>query len=182
MPISSVSRGGGSFRLGLRDKVIADSTTAARLSASAWWRSKAMTCSVRSAARERRRDQGGGKFLTFFLAGEEYGLEILKVQEIIGIKDITPMPRTPEHIRGVINLRGKVIPIVDLRLPELSTLHALRILGTDSRCGQTHVRTERNGSEAPGTTDPPKGCRPATGRAYLPDWGFAPSLKCSMGL
>ena len=58
----------------------------------------------------------GGKFLTFFLAGEEYGLEILKVQEIIGMMDITPVPRTPEHIRGVINLRGKVIPIVDLRL------------------------------------------------------------------
>jgi purine-binding chemotaxis protein CheW len=58
----------------------------------------------------------GGKFLTFFLAGEEYGLEILKVQEIIGIMDITPVPRSPDYIRGVINLRGKVIPIVDLRL------------------------------------------------------------------
>jgi len=58
----------------------------------------------------------GGKFLTFFLAGEEYGLEILKVQEIIGMMDITPVPRTPDHLRGVINLRGKVIPIVDLRL------------------------------------------------------------------
>ena len=64
----------------------------------------------------RETGQRGGKFLTFFLAGEEYGLEILKVQEIIGMMDITPVPRTPEHIRGVINLRGKVIPIVDLRL------------------------------------------------------------------
>lgn len=58
----------------------------------------------------------GGKFLTFFLSDEEYGLEILKVQEIIGMMDITAVPRTPEFIRGVINLRGKVIPIVDLRL------------------------------------------------------------------
>jgi purine-binding chemotaxis protein CheW len=58
----------------------------------------------------------GGKFLAFFLADEEYGLEILKVHEIIGMMTITPVPRTPEHIRGVINLRGKVIPIVDLRL------------------------------------------------------------------
>jgi len=58
----------------------------------------------------------GGKFLTFFLAGEEYGLEILKVREIIGMMNITPVPRTPDFIRGVINLRGKVIPIVDLRL------------------------------------------------------------------
>ncbi len=58
----------------------------------------------------------GGKFLTFFLAGEEYGLEILKVQEIIGMMAITPVPRTPEFVRGVVNLRGKVIPVVDLRL------------------------------------------------------------------
>jgi len=57
----------------------------------------------------------GGKYLTFFLAGEEYGLEILKVQEIIGMMDITPVPRTPDHVRGVLNLRGKVIPIIDLR-------------------------------------------------------------------
>ncbi len=60
--------------------------------------------------------EAGGKFLTFFLAGEEYGLEILKVQEIIGMMPITPVPRTPSHIRGVVNLRGKVIPVVDLRL------------------------------------------------------------------
>jgi purine-binding chemotaxis protein CheW len=57
-----------------------------------------------------------GKFLTFYLAGEEYGIEILKVQEIIGMMTITPVPRTPRFIRGVINLRGKVITVVDLRL------------------------------------------------------------------
>jgi len=57
----------------------------------------------------------GGKFLTFYLGDEEYGLEILKVQEIIGLMSITRVPRTPEFVRGVINLRGKVIPIVDLR-------------------------------------------------------------------
>jgi purine-binding chemotaxis protein CheW len=57
----------------------------------------------------------GGKFLTFFLADEEYGVEILKVQEIIGQQPITRVPRTPAFIRGVINLRGKVIPIMDLR-------------------------------------------------------------------
>lgn len=58
----------------------------------------------------------GGKFLTFFLEEEAYGLEILKVHEIIGAMPITRVPRTPEFIRGVINLRGKVIPVVDLRL------------------------------------------------------------------
>ncbi len=58
----------------------------------------------------------GGKFLTFFLAEEEYGLEILKVETIIVVLPITPVPRTPEFIRGVVNLRGQIIPIVDLRL------------------------------------------------------------------
>ena len=57
-----------------------------------------------------------GKFLTFKLAREEYGLEILKVQEIIGMMDITRVPGTPEFIRGIVNLRGKIIPVVDLRL------------------------------------------------------------------
>ena len=57
----------------------------------------------------------GGKYLTFFLGDQEYGLEILKVREIIGMVPITPMPRTPSFIKGVINLRGKVIPVIDLR-------------------------------------------------------------------
>jgi purine-binding chemotaxis protein CheW len=57
----------------------------------------------------------GGKYLTFFLAGEEYGVEILRVQEIISVMPVTRVPRTPPYIRGVINLRGKVIPIMDLR-------------------------------------------------------------------
>jgi len=56
-----------------------------------------------------------GKYLTFKLAGEEYGLQILKVREIIGLMEITKVPRTPHFVRGVINLRGKVIPVVDLR-------------------------------------------------------------------
>ncbi|HMB31638.1 MAG TPA: chemotaxis protein CheW [Desulfohalobiaceae bacterium] len=60
--------------------------------------------------------QLAGKYLTFHLGDETYGLEILKVQEIIGMQDITKVPRTPEYVKGVINLRGKVIPIVDLRM------------------------------------------------------------------
>jgi len=56
-----------------------------------------------------------GKFLSFVLGAEEYGLEILKVQEINGMMGITRVPRTPEYVRGVINLRGRVIPIVSLR-------------------------------------------------------------------
>ena len=58
----------------------------------------------------------GGKYLTFVLKGEEYGLRILKVREIIGLMDITAVPQMPAYVAGVINLRGKVIPVVDLRL------------------------------------------------------------------
>ena len=57
-----------------------------------------------------------GKYLTFTLAEEEYGIGILKVKEIIGIMAITTVPQTPEYMKGVINLRGKVIPVLDLRL------------------------------------------------------------------
>jgi purine-binding chemotaxis protein CheW len=57
-----------------------------------------------------------GKYLTFTLAGEEYGIGILKVKEIIGMIAITTIPQTPPHVKGVINLRGKVIPVIDLRL------------------------------------------------------------------
>ncbi|CCK82529.1 MULTISPECIES: chemotaxis protein CheW [Desulfobacula] len=57
-----------------------------------------------------------GKYLTFFLNKEEYGIGILKVKEIIGMMPITSVPRTPAFVKGVINLRGKVIPVIDLRL------------------------------------------------------------------
>ena len=57
-----------------------------------------------------------GKYMTFILNGEEYGVEILKVREIIGMREVTPVPRAPNHVKGVINLRGKLIPVADLRL------------------------------------------------------------------
>ena len=56
-----------------------------------------------------------GKFLTFVLGEEIYGIEILKAREIIGLMDITTVPQTPDYMKGVINLRGKVIPVIDLR-------------------------------------------------------------------
>lgn len=58
----------------------------------------------------------GSKYLTFKLADEEYGIGILKVKEIIGMMPITLVPQTPQFVKGVINLRGKVIPVLDLRL------------------------------------------------------------------
>ncbi len=57
-----------------------------------------------------------GKYLTFVLSDEEYGLEILKVREIISVMEITEVPQVPDYIKGVINLRGRVIPVIDLRL------------------------------------------------------------------
>ncbi len=57
-----------------------------------------------------------GKFLTFLLAEESYGIEVLLIREIIRMQTITPVPHMPSHVKGVINLRGKVIPVVDLRL------------------------------------------------------------------
>lgn len=56
------------------------------------------------------------KLLTFSLSSEAYGVSILKIREIIGMMDITPVPKTPDFIKGVINLRGKIIPVMDLRL------------------------------------------------------------------
>ena len=57
-----------------------------------------------------------GKYLTFVLNQEQYGLDIMKVREILGVLPITPVPQTPHFVKGVINLRGKVIPVLDTRL------------------------------------------------------------------
>ena len=72
-----------------------------------------MAVSGVSAGTQERRD---GKYLTFYMADEEYGIGIRKVKEIIGIMIITSVPQTPGYVKGVINLRGKVIPVIDLRL------------------------------------------------------------------
>ena len=60
-------------------------------------------------------DDDNDQYLTFILAGEEYGVDILRVQEIKGWQEATEIPNTPEYIQGVINIRGTVVPIVDLR-------------------------------------------------------------------
>src|SRR3990172_5823963 len=61
-------------------------------------------------------DTQEGKYLTFTMGKEEYGIEIHNVTEIIGIQSITDLPDTPDFVKGVINLRGKVIPVLDVRL------------------------------------------------------------------
>jgi purine-binding chemotaxis protein CheW len=61
-------------------------------------------------------DDRAGKYLTFRLGAEEFGVRVDKVREIMGVQEITAVPQTPDYLKGVINLRGKVIPVVDLRL------------------------------------------------------------------
>jgi purine-binding chemotaxis protein CheW len=61
-------------------------------------------------------DARAGKSLTFGLGKEEFAIQVLRVREIMGVQDITQVPQTPPYVKGVINLRGKVIPVVDLRL------------------------------------------------------------------
>jgi purine-binding chemotaxis protein CheW len=61
-------------------------------------------------------DERSGKYLTFQLGQEEFGVRVIKVLEIMGIQQITAVPQTPDYLKGVINLRGKVIPVIDLRL------------------------------------------------------------------
>ena len=65
---------------------------------------------------ESRPDSRIGKYLAFHLRTEEFGIQVLKVREIIGVQDITAVPKTPAYMKGVINLRGKVIPVIDLRM------------------------------------------------------------------
>ncbi len=87
----------------------------------------------------------GGKYLTFALGEEEYGLAILKVREIIKIMAITAVPRTPHHVKGVINLRGQVISVVDLRakfgMPEVERTVQTCIIVVDIRHGDRKVNT-----------------------------------------
>ncbi len=70
-----------------------------------------------------------GKYLTVALAGESYGIAVLKVREIIRLQKITPVPHMPDFVKGVINLRGRVIPVIDLRLK-----FGLRAVDTERTC------------------------------------------------
>lgn len=71
---------------------------------------------IREISAEEEEDTQRGKYLTFYLGNEEYGIEISLVTEIIGIQPITEVPEVPEYIKGIINLRGKIIPVMDVRL------------------------------------------------------------------
>ncbi|MGQ9634488.1 MAG: chemotaxis protein CheW [Bryobacteraceae bacterium] len=74
------------------------------------------TAELNPAAQTEKSDHRAGKYLAFQLGQEEFAIQVLKVREIMGVQDITAVPQTPHYVKGVINLRGKVIPVVDLRL------------------------------------------------------------------
>jgi len=90
-------------------------------------------------------DSREGKYLTFSVGDESYGIGILKVKEIIGVMRITPVPQTPSHVRGVINLRGKVIPIIDFRLrfgmseTDYTERTCIIVVEIDSSSGRIHI-------------------------------------------
>lgn len=88
-----------------------------------------------------------GKYLSFFLGCEEYGISILKVKEIIGMIQVTPIPQTPDYVKGVLNLRGKVIPVIDLRLrfgmnrAEYTDRTCIVVVEVGSSSGSLHIGT-----------------------------------------
>lgn len=90
-------------------------------------------------------DSRTGKYLTFLLGREEFAVQVLKVREIMGIQDITAVPQTPAYVKGVINLRGKVIPVVDLRLkfclPEMEYTQRTCIIVVQVQSGGVSLHT-----------------------------------------
>lgn len=88
-------------------------------------------------------DERSGKYLIFHLGEEEFGIRILKVREIIGLQDITLVPQTPAYVKGVINLRGKVTPVVDLRrkfgMPEITYTQRTCIIVVHAQIADTTV-------------------------------------------
>jgi purine-binding chemotaxis protein CheW len=75
-----------------------------------------MTATPAATFAQRKVDPRPGKYLTFCLGREEFAIQVVRVREIMGVPEVTAVPQTPEYVKGVINLRGKVIPVVDLRL------------------------------------------------------------------
>lgn len=84
-----------------------------------------------------------GKYLTFALSKESYGIEILKAQEIIGVPSITRVPKCPDYLKGIINLRGRIIPVIDLRLrfgmPEIPYTDKTCIIVVNIRSGEERL-------------------------------------------
>ena len=85
-------------------------------------------------------DPRSGKYLTFRIAREEFAIQVLRVREIMGMQDITAVPQTPHYMKGVINLRGKIVPVIDLRMkfgfPEVEATPATCIIVVQLKSGK----------------------------------------------
>jgi purine-binding chemotaxis protein CheW len=90
-------------------------------------------------------DPRAGKYLTFQVGKEEFAVQVLHVREIMGVQEITAVPQMPNHVKGVLNLRGKVIPVVDLRLkfgmPELEYTQRTCIIVVQIECQTGRIST-----------------------------------------
>ena len=93
-----------------------------------------------TATAEPKLDPRTGKYLTFRLAREEFAIQVLRVREIMGMQDITAVPQTPAYMKGVINLRGKIVPVIDLRLkfgfPEVEATSTTCIIVVQLKSGR----------------------------------------------
>lgn len=129
-------------------------------------------------ATERRALQ---KFLTFVLDNEHYGVEVMKIREIIRMQKITPVPRMPEHVKGVLNLRGRVIPVVDLRLK-----FGLRAASGDTTCivvvqvKLSAMQSVQMGLIVDGVEEVVS--LSSTEIEPIPDFGFSIDATCLIGL
>jgi purine-binding chemotaxis protein CheW len=110
-----------------------------------------LTASPQSGSAPQKHDPRGGKYLTFGLGKEEFAIQVLRVREIMGIQEITAVPQMPTYVKGVLNLRGKVIPVVDLRLkfglPELEYTQRTCIIVARIEVAQIEVAQIENLSE-----------------------------------
>jgi purine-binding chemotaxis protein CheW len=99
------------------------------------------TLTAPSGALAAKADSRAGKYITFRLGSEEFAIGVLRIREIVGVQKITAVPHTPLGVKGVINLRGKVIPVVDLRLkfglPELEHTERTCIIVAQIELGQS---------------------------------------------
>jgi purine-binding chemotaxis protein CheW len=93
-----------------------------------------------TATAEPKLDPRTGKYLAFRLAREEFAIQVLRVREIMGMQDITAVPQTPAYMKGVINLRGKIVPVIDLRLkfgfPEVEATSTTCIIVVQLKSGR----------------------------------------------
>ena len=106
-----------------------------------------LTAPTPTSSASQKQDQRGGKYLTFGKGKEEFAIQVMRVREIMGIQEITAVPQTPAYVKGLLSLRDKVIPMVDLRLkfglPELESTQRTCIIVAQIEIAQIENRSEK---------------------------------------